>query len=402
MASAAKSSGPVETVTTAPDGHKLRRTYHTHRFSKYEFCVDSRYVNLRPIGKGAYGLVCSAEDKLTGRKVAIKRVGNVFQDLIDAKRILREIKLLRHLGRHENVVELMDLMTGPPETQNFKHLYLVTQLYECDLERIVTSSQRLTDSHAQYFIYQVLRGLKYIHSANVLHRDLKPPNVLVNSNCDLAICDFGLSRGISEEVEMKLTEYVVTRWYRAPELLCECETYGPAVDVWSTGCIMGEILARRPLFQGSSTRAQLELIIRLLGSPSDEVLEAVASPAAARIIRNMPKYPRADFAAVFPGVNPQGLDLLSRMLVFDYRKRLSVDDALKHPYLEELHSRADEPTCSTFDFTFEKDYPDEMPRELLQKHMFSEMLTLQEEEAKAAAAAAEVAASASAGAGGKK
>jgi len=389
MAAAGKTSTPIATLTTAPDGKPLHRNYHTYRFSKYEFCVDCRYVNLRPIGKGAYGLVCSADDELTGRKVAIKRVGKVFQDLIDAKRILREIKLLRHLGRHENVVELVDIMTGPPETRDFKDLYLVTQLYECDLERIVTSSQRLTDSHAQYFIYQVLRGLKYIHSANVLHRDLKPPNLLVNSNCDLAICDFGLSRGISDEVEMKLTEYVVTRWYRAPELLCECDSYGPAVDVWSTGCIMGEILARRPLFQGSSTRAQLELIIRLLGSPSEEVLGAVASKAAARIIRNMPKYPRADFSAVFPGVNPQGLDLLSKMLVFDYRERITVDDALKHPYLEELHSRADEPTCDTFDFAFEKDYPDEMPRDLLQKHMYHEMLALREETAKVAAAAAE-------------
>lgn len=142
---------------------------------------------------------------------------------------------------------------------------------------------------------QLLRGLKYIHSANVLHRDLKPPNLLVNSNCDLAICDFGLSRGISSETEGSLTEYVVTRWYRAPELLCEAATYGPAVDVWSVACIFGEILARRPLFQGSSTRTQLELIMRLLGTPSSDVLKHMASPDAIATVQSMHKYTPADF-----------------------------------------------------------------------------------------------------------
>lgn len=236
-----------------------------------------------------------------------------------------------------------------------------------------------------------MRGLKYIHSAKVLHRDLKPPNLLVNSNCDLAVCDFGLSRGISLELEGSLTEYVVTRWYRAPELLCECKKYGPGVDVWSAGCILGEILARRPLFQGSSTRAQLELIIRLLGTPDAETLSVVASRDAAEIVGKMPRYPKADFAAVFPGVNPAALDLLSKMLVFDFRKRITVDDALAHPYLAELHSRADEPTCETFDFSFEKEYPNEMPKALLQKHMYEEMLQLNREVAAAdkAAAAAE-------------
>lgn len=104
----------------------------------------------------------------------------MFQDLIDAKRILREIKLLRHLGRHDNIIEIIDIMTGPPDTEDFHTLYIVTSLFECDLERIISSSQRLSDQHVQYFVYQILRGLKYIHSARVLHRDLKPSNLLVN------------------------------------------------------------------------------------------------------------------------------------------------------------------------------------------------------------------------------
>jgi len=266
----------------SPPDAALRPRYYEVMLGKCCFCIDVRYQNLRPvsgargprralppsssacldprsaraparirltllarahlppaqIGRGAYGLVASAEDTTTGFKVAIKRVTRLFQDLIDAKRILREVKLLRHLSMHENVVGLVDIMTAPPETEDFHSLYIVTHLFECDLDRIINSAQALSDQHAQYFVYQMLRGLKMIHSASVLHRDLKPSNLLVNSNCDLAICDFGLARGVADlpaSSTGSLTEYVVTRWYRAPELLCEATTYGPPVDVWSVG-----------------------------------------------------------------------------------------------------------------------------------------------------------------------
>jgi mitogen-activated protein kinase 1/3 len=216
--------------------------------------------------------------------VAIKRIHKVFQDLIDAKRILREIMLLRHLGGHENVMGLVDLMTLPPGTTDFRDLYIITELFECDLDRIISSKQPLTESHVQYFIYQILRGLKYIHSANVIHRDLKPSNLLVNANCDLAICDFGLARGISA-FESRLTEYVVTRWYRAPELLLENRKYGKEVDIWSCGCILAEILGRKPLFRGRDYLEQLLLIIEKLGSPSQEDLAFIDKPRAVEAIR---------------------------------------------------------------------------------------------------------------------
>jgi serine/threonine protein kinase len=180
------------------------------------------------------------------------------------------------------------LSAGPPEVEDFHTLYIVTQLYECDLERIISSPQRLTDQHCQYFVYQLLRGLKFIHSANVLHRDLKPSNLLVNSNCDLCICDFGLARGVGDESTGKLTEYVVTRWYRAPELLCEADTYGTAVDVWSVGCIFAEILGRKPLFRGSSTSDQLRLVIEKLGSPTEDELTLIHGEDVLKQIRSMP------------------------------------------------------------------------------------------------------------------
>jgi len=232
--------------------------YNTHSFpaGKHTFTIDTRYSMIRVVGSGAYGVVISASDATTDKNVAIKMVPRAFNDEIDAKRILREIKLLKHF-RHENVVRIVDMM--PPTAaylEDFHDVYIVADLMETDLHRIIYSKQKLSLDHAQYFIYQVLRGLKYIHSADVIHRDLKPSNLLVNSNCDLKICDFGLARGIHEPKHegkngtMLLTEYVVTRWYRAPEIMLACHEYSKPIDIWSVGCIFGELIQRKPYFPG--------------------------------------------------------------------------------------------------------------------------------------------------------
>jgi tRNA A-37 threonylcarbamoyl transferase component Bud32 len=238
--------------------------YASHSFpaGKHTFVVDKRYTMIRTIGSGAYGVVISATDTKTQSNVAVKMVPKAFSDEIDAKRILREIKLLKHF-EHENIIGLLDMM--PPNVKyvdDFKDVYLVTDLMETDLHRIIYSKQKLSIDHAQYFIYQVLRGLKYIHSCRVLHRDLKPSNLLVNSNCDLKICDFGLARGLhkdpndpsslgsSDSGTLLLTEYVVTRWYRAPEIMLACHEYSYQIDVWSVGCILAELILRKPYFPG--------------------------------------------------------------------------------------------------------------------------------------------------------
>jgi mitogen-activated protein kinase 1/3 len=224
--------------------------YNSSQVGYNVFLIDARYKNLKPIGDGAYGFVASAYDAVSGHKVAIKKIKNIFSDLIDAKRILRELKLLRHLRSHENIISIYDVMAVPPGTEKFNEIYIVTNLMESDLERIIGSRQVLGDKHLQYFLYQILRGLKYVHSANVLHRDLKPSNLLINSNCDLSLCDFGLARGFEGGGENIMTEYVMTRWYRAPEVLCECVNYGKPVDIWSVGCIFGELMVLQPFFKG--------------------------------------------------------------------------------------------------------------------------------------------------------
>ena len=155
---------------------------------------------IKNIGQGAYGVVISALDESSGQKVAIKKVAQAFEDLVDAKRILREIALLQHFD-HENIVSVIDIVR-PDNVQSFDDIYIVSELMETDLHRVIYSRQVLTDEHVQYFLYQLLRGLKYLHSANVLHRDLKPSNLLVNSNCDLKICDFGLSRCLPSKTDL--------------------------------------------------------------------------------------------------------------------------------------------------------------------------------------------------------
>ena len=151
-------------------------------------------------------MVCSAVDKKNkNRRLAVKRIGDTFRNVIDAKRILREMKLMRHLQGHANIVSLQKCFTIPRKVLNFRDVYIVTKLFESDLAKIITSKQSLSDAHCRYFLYQLLRGLKYLHSANIIHRDLKPANLLINSNCELAICDFGLARGLKKAlVQLKI------------------------------------------------------------------------------------------------------------------------------------------------------------------------------------------------------
>lgn len=308
------------------------------------FLLTSKYQPpLRPISRGAYGIVCSAFDSEANEEVAVKKIGAVFDNKIDAKRTLREIKLLRHL-EHENIIAIRDIIP-PLKRENFNDVYIVTELMDTDLYQIIRSSQALSEEHCQYFLYQLLRGLKYIHSANVLHRDLKPSNLLLNANCDLKICDFGLARTTSETDFM--TEYVVTRWYRAPELLLNATDYTAAIDMWSVGCIYMEILNREPLFPGRDYVHQLRSITEMIGLPNDSDLGFVKSENARKYLQQLPRYPKQLLAEKFPRVSPMALDLIEKMLTFDPNKRITAEEALAHPYLANLHDISDEPTCPT-------------------------------------------------------
>ncbi|CAD5326291.1 unnamed protein product [Arabidopsis thaliana] len=364
-------------VTTAiwPSSQILKTTIdipgtlsHDGRYIQYNlfghiFELPAKYKPpIRPIGRGACGIVCSAVDSETNEKVAIKKITQVFDNTIEAKRTLREIKLLRHFD-HENIVAIRDVIL-PPQRDSFEDVYIVNELMEFDLYRTLKSDQELTKDHGMYFMYQILRGLNYIHSANVLHRDLKPSNLLLSTQCDLKICDFGLARATPESNLM--TEYVVTRWYRAPELLLGSSDYTAAIDVWSVGCIFMEIMNREPLFPGKDQVNQLRLLLELIGTPSEEELGSL-SEYAKRYIRQLPTLPRQSFTEKFPNVPPLAIDLVEKMLTFDPKQRISVKEALAHPYLSSFHDITDEPECSE-PFNFDLDehpFSEEQFRELI-------------------------------------
>ncbi|KAI9465688.1 kinase-like domain-containing protein [Lactarius psammicola] len=347
------------------------------------FVVDSEYQFVKELGQGAYGCVVAAKHRRTGDGCAIKKITNINTKRILTKRCLREIKLLHHFRRHKNITCLydMDIVFGPDG--NFDEVYLYEELMEADLHAIVRhraspclntsrefnlfcfilrasqirSGQPLSDAHFQSFIYQTLCGLKYIHSADVLHRDLKPGNLLVNADCELKICDFGLARGFNQSQKQGfMTEYVATRWYRAPEIMLSFANYASAIDVWSVGCILAELLAGKPIFKGRDYVDQLNQILHYLGTPSEDTLRRVGSPRAQDYIRSLPIRPRVPFSQLFPHANPLALDLLAKMLNFDPAKRITCEQALEHPYLAVWHDPTDEPVCPTkFDFFFEEE-----------------------------------------------
>ncbi|RUS20111.1 kinase-like domain-containing protein [Endogone sp. FLAS-F59071] len=263
------------------------------------FNAGDQYEIIDVVGEGAYGVVCSAIHRPTGQKVAIKKI-TPFDHSMFCLRTLREIKLLRYFN-HENIISILDIVK--PRTVDEFH----EELMETDMHRVIRT-QDLSDDHCQYFIYQTLRALKAMHSANVLHRDLKPSNLLLNANCDLKICDFGLARSanFSDENSGFMTEYVATRWYRAPEIMLTFKEYTKAIDVWSVGCILAEMLSGKPLFPGRDYHHQLTLILDVLGTPTMEDFYGIKSRRARDYIRSLPFKKRIPFAHMFPNANPQG------------------------------------------------------------------------------------------------
>ncbi|CEM26923.1 unnamed protein product [Vitrella brassicaformis CCMP3155] len=329
---------------TLMEHHPWMDELETKTINGVDFIIDKRYDLLEVIGQGAYGVVVAARDTRTGEEVAIKKCEKAFEHVLFTKRALRELRTLRHL-RHENVVQVKEVsLSGPFAT--FNDIYIVCNLNETDLGAIIKSMQELSNEHHQFFLYQILRGIKYIHSAGIIHRDLKPRNILVDSNCDLRICDFGLARVVFQNVDsypVEMTEYVSTRWYRAPEVLCSWKDYDEAVDVWSIGCIFAELLGRKPLFNGRDTRDQLRQVIAVVGKPNARQLGAIENAKCREFIKNLPDAAPVPLRDLFPDAPELALDLLEKTLKFDPTERITVVDALAHPYLQTLHCSDDEP-----------------------------------------------------------
>jgi len=306
------------------------------------------------LGEGAYAAVCEVVDNRTKKKYAVKKNRDVFSNVADARRILREIKLMIHFD-HPHVMGLVGVI--PPEAHDrdtYKDCYLIMPRMDTTLSKVIRSKQKLSARHIQYFIYQIARGLEYMHSGGIIHRDLKPENILVNAaDCKVKITDFGLSRGVHLDADtpQKLTEYVVTRWYRAPEVMCCSRLYDYQIDTWALGCISAELYHRRPIFKGRNHIEQLQLIFHYMGTPND--LSWITTQDAQKWIGGMPKKPPQDLSKIMPGATEQAKAFVANLLLTNPHNRPTITQALKHPWMKEFARDKDYKKCPEFNISFE-------------------------------------------------
>lgn len=294
-----------------------------------------RYQKLEKIGEGTYGVVYKAKDRVTGEIIALKKIRLEAEDEGIPSTAIREISLLKEL-QHPNIVRLYDVV------HTERKLTLVFEFLDQDLKKYldVCGDAGLDPPILKSFLYQLLTGVAYCHNHRVLHRDLKPPNLLINREGQLKLADFGLARAFGIPVR-SYTHEVVTLWYRAPDVLLGSRKYSTPVDVWSVGCIFAEMANGRPLVAGTSESDQLDRIFRLLGTPSPSkdypglVDLPEYSPDA------LPRYPppRGGFGALCPTLDAAGVDLLSKMLRYDPAERITAADALEHPFFYDMTGR---------------------------------------------------------------
>jgi len=308
-----------------------------------------RYEILQRLGRGAYGVVWKAQDKKRKTVIAVKKIFDAFQNRTDSQRTFREVSFLEKL-QHENVIKLIRVH----KAFNDRDIYLVFEYMETDLHSAIRA-KILAPIHQRYIIYQLLKCLKYLHSAKLLHRDMKPSNLLLNSDCEVKVCDFGLARILDSSSDDKtnsknqqiLTDYVATRWYRAPEILLGSNHYTRGVDMWAVGCILGEMAVGSPLFPGISTMDQLDHIVKVTGYPTDEEIRSIRSPFAVTMLGSIKKViSTKSIRDSFPILEEDSADLLRNLLQFNPNKRLSAEQALDHRYVAEFHDPINETVAS--------------------------------------------------------
>ncbi|XP_056224163.1 mitogen-activated protein kinase 12b isoform X2 [Seriola aureovittata] len=329
---------------------RSRTGFYRQEVNRTVWEVPERYRDLKQVGTGAYGTVCSAWDRRTGTQVAIKKLHRPFQSKLFAKRAYRELRLLKHM-KHENVIGLLDVFTAEISLDRLRDFYLVMPFMGTDLGKLM-KLERLSEDRVQFLVYQMLKGLKYIHSAGIIHR----------------ILDFGLAR----QADTEMTGYVVTRWYRAPEVILNWMHYTQTVDIWSAGCIMAEMLLGKPLFKGSDHLDQLREIMKMTGTPTADFVVKLQSQDAKNYIRNLPKVPKKDLHSVFSKASPNAVCVLEKMLLLDPERRVSAAEALDLPFFSDFRDTEEETEALPYDQTMDNT---DLPLDQWKRHTFTEILT---------------------------
>ncbi|XP_012158173.1 probable cyclin-dependent serine/threonine-protein kinase DDB_G0278487 isoform X1 [Ceratitis capitata] len=327
---------------------KSKNQQEKHKMSEIDENISKLFDIKKRLGKGAYGIVWKALDKRTNETVAVKKIFDAFRDETDAQRTFREIVFLKAFRNHPNVIRLLTVYRA----SNNLDIYLIFEYMESDLHNIIKKGTILKDIHKRYVMYQLINAIKYIHSGNVIHRDLKPSNVLIDSKCRCKLADFGLARSVSSRpmrensdmgsnhtTEPILTDYVATRWYRAPEILVASKRYTKGIDMWSLGCILGEMIRGKPLFQGSSTVNQIEKIVTALPEITDHDIKAVGAGFGSVLLsKQISRERKASLNEMMADAPDDALNMVKSLLVLDPLARLTAKEALGHPYVEKFRN----------------------------------------------------------------
>ncbi|XP_073132734.1 cyclin-dependent kinase G-2-like [Henckelia pumila] len=308
-------------------------------FNMLQGCRNvDEFERLNKIDEGTYGVVFRARDKKTGEVVALKKVKMEKEREGFPLTSLREINILLSC-HHPFIVDVKEVVVG----SNLDSIFMVMEYMEHDLKGLIeTMKQPFSQSEVKCLMLQLIGGVKYLHDNWVLHRDLKTSNLLLNNRGELKICDFGLARQYGSPLK-QYTQLVVTLWYRAPELLLGAKQYSTAIDMWSLGCIMAELLSKEPLFNGNTEVQQLDKIFKILGTPTETIwpgfskLPGVKKVNFAKNEYNLlrRKFPATSFTGSLV-LSDAGFDLLRKLLTYDPDKRITAAEALNHPWFHEV------------------------------------------------------------------
>ena len=294
--------------------------------------MTNKYQILDVIGEGAYGIVYKCIDRETNETLAIKKLLEEY-DKLPKKEINREIYALQ-VSNHENIIKFIEAIL------NKGYLYIVTEYADKNLLQIIEENPKgLNPELIRSFIYQLCKAVSYLNSKNIIHRDIKPENILVNNNSTIKLCDFGLARKLKIDPKTnyygKMTDYMATRWYRAPELILSQGIYGPEIDFWSIGCIMGELADGKPVFPGDNQINQLEYIIKLIGNLPEKLVEYYNKNPVFNVNKLFKVEKPETLEKKYENImSPDAIDFMKGLLELDPDKRLNADTVFEHKYFD--------------------------------------------------------------------